>query len=232
MTSPPLFLHEEALLLALCDERGKPDSTTWFPQAMAAGVLSDLILAGRLATEGPEDAPTVRVIDSSPLGHELIDSWLETLAKEREPQVLSLCLQGIAADPNLHERVADSLAARGILERVEDTVLLIFRRVRYPEADAGPEQAIRRRLRSALFEPEAEVDAHTVALLAIARATELLPLVFAAPDLQSHAERLDALCSGEWASSAVQASLDSIGTTVAITTAAVTAAVVVPIVTR
>ena len=53
MTAPneKLFLHQEILLLALRDERGTIESGTMYQYAVGGAILSELLLANRIAVE-------------------------------------------------------------------------------------------------------------------------------------------------------------------------------------
>ena len=73
-----LRFSEEILLLVLDNANGKlaDMSTLWGRSALAAGVLMDLALEGRIDT-GPEQ---LVVTDLSPLGDDLLDPYLARIA--------------------------------------------------------------------------------------------------------------------------------------------------------
>lgn len=221
----PLHLHEELMLLALREEKGTIEFGAWYTQAVGGGLVAELLLEGRVRVvpgEGKQK-PTLEVVRNEPLGDDLIDDCLATIAIEPKPRDVGHWVRKAADLKDLKSRAAHSLIRRGILRMEESKVLLLFTRTVYPEVDPEPELAIRARLREAIF-GEGEVDPRTVALVSLARATGLLHVAFERKELKAAKERLDAIVSGEVSGEAVRQLVGQIQTTIMI-------ASVVPVIT-
>ena len=71
-----LYLHEQILLLALRDDKGTIESRAgWYSLALGGGLLSELLLTGRIAIE-EGDKPAVRITDDTRTGAPLLDECL------------------------------------------------------------------------------------------------------------------------------------------------------------
>ena len=105
---------------------------------------------------------------------------------------------------------------RGVLAE-ERTEVLGLRR--YPTRDAGPEQEIRVRLRSALIDGLTPTE-RTVALVALLEASGILRKVFPAENKKLVKARAKQLSEGDWAAKAVK---DAIAEATAVMVAAVAA---------
>ncbi len=78
------------------------------------------------------------------------------------------------------QRVYEGMASLGIVEHVGEKHLGLFRTVRYPEKDHGPEASILKKVQAAL--KGGPSDARTTALIALLEAAELLGKLFPAAD--------------------------------------------------
>lgn len=214
MTAPELFLHEEILLLALCDERGTIESGAWYQQAVGAAVVAELLLAERVAVVPSGKRPKLRVLRADPVGDPLVDEWLGVLASEKKPRTLSHWVSKVSGTKGLKKRIAGRLARRGVLEEREGKLLLVFPRTTWPERDAGPEREIRQRLETAIFEDVAEVDPRTTALVSIARSSGILSVVFPKRELKARKRRIDRIVAGELAGPAAAELIQSVQTAI------------------
>lgn len=158
-----LLLAEELLLIGLDDESGRARGM-FDPGSLHGALLCDLIERGAVTVD---DRTTIHPTGVAP-GHPALDAVLATIAEDPRPRSVS---HWTSALPWKHtkpaELVAQRLVADGVLSREEGKVLGLFRTVRLPEADPGPERALRERLRSVLVHgttPSAH-DALLVALL-------------------------------------------------------------------
>ena len=201
-----LFLHEEIVLLTLSDEKGTA-LTEWLCTATAGAVLAELLLAGRIRIETVGKKHLVRVVGTERLGNEVVDHFLDRLAKEPKQRSLQSWIERLSRTKDLKGRVARPLVTDGLLEEVQDTILFVFPRTRYPEADGTPETEIVERLRHAIFTDASDVDARTVTLLSLAHATGLLKHHFPKAELKERKARIEALVSGELAGSEVGAAV-------------------------
>lgn len=204
-----LYLHEELLLIVLRDEEGTVDRRAGFYQyALAAGVLSELLLAGRI-TVTPDKKQYVEVADQRPLGDELLDECLSRMATAKRRERLQNWVTRIGNQSGLRHRVAQNLCRKGVLRADEDRVLWIFRRRIYPERDPRFERHLVERLRRAIFNDAPRVEARTLLLVALAHGTNLLHLVFPRRELRARQARLKRIVAGDLAGRAAQAAVQA-----------------------
>ncbi len=215
-----LHLHEEMLLLALGERTGKVEMGMWCAQALGGAVAAELLLAERIRLDG-QKKPRVEIASTEPLGNEILDEWLDTIARDPRPRTVVRWVGKIADSKDLRGRVARGLVRRGILRLEESQFLLLFSRKIYPETDPEPERAIRARLHEAIFTDTAQIEPRTVALLSIANATELLPVIFDKRELKSRKHRIESVVNGEVTGAAAQNLIEEMMT-------AITVAVIIP----
>ncbi|HWK29873.1 MAG TPA: GPP34 family phosphoprotein [Solirubrobacter sp.] len=199
-----MLLSHALLLLILDEEKGTPRSMAGREAGLAGAILLDLLAAGALAER---DGKLVAV--GSPPG-ELEEAWS---ALADEPRSAKQALRRLKPQTGT---LPAALVAAGVLEERH----LRFGRVRYPEADPGPELAVRERLRTVLA--GAEPDAWTASLLGL-----LVPLRLVKPLFGRDAERRAKAIAeqgpvGDAVQAAVQQQISAavIAATVAATTAA------------
>lgn len=218
--SPKLLLHQEVTLLALSDEKGTIETGSWYAHVAAGAVLAELLRNDRVRIQSKAEAkargslfnrnPKLLVTDRKPLGDELTDEWLEKIRTSEKQRDVEHWLSAIANSKRLKERIADGLVDLGILERVEDKVLWVFNRVRFPEVESAPETAIRRRLENAIFGDSLDVDVGTVILVSLTKAGEFLPKLFDKKKLKARRKHIDRLIAGEELGAATAQIIESI----------------------
>ncbi len=188
MTS--IALAEELLLLAYDDQTGKATgSRIGLDLGMAAAVMVDLALAGRIAyVDG-----YLKVIDPSPVGDPIADAVLAKAAAD-EPHTPAQWIQRLRH--GLRTRVLADLVERGVVQDVDETQMDFIHVHRYPTIDRAVEAEIRERLAAALIS-EAAPDERTAALATLLCATRMEPALRLPPEDAAHAhERLERIASG------------------------------------
>jgi hypothetical protein len=188
MTS--IALAEELLLLAYDDHTGKATgSRIGLDLGMAAAVMVDLALAGRIAyVDG-----YLKVIDPAPIGDPIADAVLAKAAADH-PHTPAQWLQRLRH--RLRSRVLEDLVARGVVRDVDETQLEFIHVHRYPTTDPAVEAEIRKRLADALITDEMP-DERTAALATLLIATRMEPALRLPPEEAAHAhERLEQIANG------------------------------------
>jgi hypothetical protein len=188
MTS--IALAEELLLLAYDDQTGKATgSRIGLDLGMAAAVMVDLALAGRIAyVDG-----YLKVIDPTPVGDPIADAVLAKAAAG-EPHTPAQWLQRLRH--GLRTRVLADLVARGVVQDVDETQLEYIHVHRYPTTDPAVEAEIRKRLAEALI-TDAVPDERTAALATLLIATRMEPALRLPPEEAAHAhQRLEQIANG------------------------------------
>src|SRR3569833_4500546 len=161
-----IALAEELLLLAYDDQTGKATgSRIGLDLGMAAAVLVDLALAGRIAyVDG-----FLTVNDPTPTGDPIADTVLARAAED-EPHTPAQWVQRLRH--RLRTRVLEDLIARGVVRDVDETQMGVVHVHRYPTTDPQFEAEIRERLTKALTTAEIP-DERTAALATLLTATRM-----------------------------------------------------------
>lgn len=218
-----LRLYEEVMLLALRDKEGTLVGGTHYRFALAAMIMTELLLEERIRLNEETRAKKVEVVDRSRLQDEILDEALEKMVESKRQRPLQYWVSKVSNHNDLRDRVAGRLCERGILRADRDKVLLIFTRKVFPEVDPGPERRIVERLRKAVLVSPTSVDPHTVALLSVIKATNLLKTVFSSQEIRSHKKDIERMIAGE---SCGKAAKDAIQATQAVIIATTTAATI------
>ena len=188
MTSIPLA--EELLLLAYDDQTGKATgSRIGLDLGMAAAVLVDLALAGRVAyVDG-----YLKVIDETPIGEPIADAVLAKAAAD-EPHTPAQWVQRLRH--RLRTRVLEDLISRGVIHDVDETQMGVIHVHRYPTTDHAYETEIRKRLAAALTSEDI-CDERTAALATLLSACRMEPALRLPSDENARAhQRLEQIAAG------------------------------------
>lgn len=228
---PSLYLQEEIVLLALHDQKGNFASHGWFSQAISGALLAELILHDRirLVIEEGKDAKDgiVELVDAAPIGEPLLDECLTKITEDDKPRSAEHWVTSFGSISNAYHRVAEGLVDREILRIDKKKILFIFQQTVYPERDPIPEQALRQRLHTAIFDEAKPVDERTAVLTAILHPTGMLSSVLDRKELKEREARIKQIASGDAVGASLRASVEAaqaVVTNMLLTSAATTAA--------
>jgi hypothetical protein len=183
-------LAEELLLLAYDDETGKATMPRIsLDLGMAAAVLVELALAGRIAySDG-----SLAVTDPAPTGEPIADEVLARIAADT-PHSPASWVQRLRH--GLRDRILGDLCAQGVVRDVDETELGFIHVHRYPAVDATVEADVRGRLVKALTGDEAP-DERTAALATLVAVLRMEPALGLTGDTARDARgRLAEIASG------------------------------------
>jgi hypothetical protein len=215
-----LILAEEFALLAYDDEGNAELGSPGLDYGFAGAVLIELALAERV--EVSDGKVTVR--DRAPLGNPLLDEPLTRIAEDAKRRKPKDWVDKLSK--GLREKVLDGLAARGVLNRVEDKVMWLFPRTRFQApygVEVPAETAVRQRLAAAVA-ADGPVEPRTAAMMALVKAVKLEKTVFADLPRDRVGARLKEISEGDWAATATKKAVEEME-------AAVMVALMVPIMT-
>ena len=166
MTS--VALADELLLLAYDDETGRcAVPLIALDLGMAAAVLIDLVLHGRVGVAGGAIVP----VDATPTGHWVVDEVLARVSAE-PPQPAAFWLQRLRH--NLRQHILEELIEQGVVRDRDETAWDVLRVHRYPTVDSAAERETRERL-AAAFAGDGVPDERTAALAALIAAARMEP---------------------------------------------------------
>ena len=145
-----LRFAEEVMLLLLDDEGERflrvPDWSLRY--ALGGAVLMDLALEDRIDT----DLEKLVLVDSTPLGDDILDPMLAEIAAEETVHDARYWVDRASARvEEIRSAAVRGLVRRGILEQEEDRFLWVFRSRRYPLVDGRAEREVKLRLMELLF---------------------------------------------------------------------------------
>jgi hypothetical protein len=192
-----LFLYEEIMLLALKDEEGTVAAGTMYNYAVAGAIIAELLLSHNIVIDQIRKQNFISVVNAGQLNCSLIDEWLFKMSVSEKRKTIQYWVALIANTSNLKHKVATQLCQRGILKMDEETILLMFTRKIYPQINSQPERLIIDRLKKTIFTDTDDVDARTVALLALAKSSNILPAIFGKDELKPRKERIERILNGE-----------------------------------
>jgi hypothetical protein len=211
--SRPLYLHEEFLLLGLCEDSGTVTTSESIEYPLAAALLTELMLQKRIALSD-DGEKRVRVTDITPLNEPLLDEALRRIRERQKSDSISAWVERLAGLKDIMHRTARQLCVRGILRADEDKVLKLFTRKIYPEINPEPERRIVERMRATIFGESDDIDPRDAVLIALARQTHLLDKKFDKEDLKSRKERIEQITEGSLTAGAAKEVVDATNTVI------------------
>ncbi|MBP1134653.1 hypothetical protein JOE31_000885 [Arthrobacter sp. PvP023] len=193
-----LSLPQAFLLLATNDTDGAPEVPAYILRTTVAGaILAELELLGAIGLEGKYVRAT-GTVPPTDFQHQL--ELIRHKSRPHTPKRWVSMLEGRAEV----QRAYEAMASKGIVDRVGEKHLGLFKSVRYPEKDHGPEAALLKKIHDALgLKPSAATpasppamatpadakpadakpaDARTTALIALLEAAGLLDKMFLEAD--------------------------------------------------
>ena len=186
-----LSFSEEIVLLLLDETNGDfvPLPESVFAIVMSGAALMDLALHNRIDT----DLEKLTVVDSAPLGDDILDPVLAGLGKKSATLSIVDALFDVAANAeDYRSRALTRLVVRGILKQENGRHLWVFRTRRYPVIDDSEQQEVRARLRQLLLSDEIP-DPRDVVLVCLIDACALVKFVLSADEFDAAAPRVEQL---------------------------------------
>ena len=187
--NPHLTFVEEILLLLLDDESGamKRVAPNVMELLVAGAILMDLALRGRLDC----DLQRLVVVDSTPVGEEILDGPLAEIAEAAdEADARTWVVRLSARSKQVQEAALSRLVERGIL-RVEDrSFLWVFGSRRYPMIDDREEREVKLRILDVLLSDRIPAP-RDVALICLADASNAFQVILSPQELRHAAARIE-----------------------------------------
>jgi Golgi phosphoprotein 3 len=204
----PLTMPEELLLLMLDDASGRllDRAMPAGDYALAAAVLSELALAGRLDS----DPQRLYVTNPAPTGDPLQDSVLARLGGMLEQQHTQGWIETLAMDAaEMRAALFARLVAAGVLRQEDSRFLWMFAERRYPQVSGREEREVKARLLGVLFHDDIP-DTRDVLLIGLARAANLFTVILSEEELARAQPRIDLVADFEEINRALAAAVRNI----------------------
>ena len=203
-----LTLPEELYLLALHEVKGRVTHSIaiglYF--GLGAALLSELVLLGKVRLD---EHKKVLVVDAMPTGDDVVDSGLEKIRASEHPRKAAHWVQELSSIHKLDKRMAHKLVEKGILYKEEKRYLGVVPYEAYPEHDATAKYWIKYHLRAVAL-TGGKPEAHTVALLSLVKACEMLDLVFTRDEMKLARKKIERLIENEVIAQEVYETLNAI----------------------
>jgi Golgi phosphoprotein 3 len=199
--SAPLSLTEELVLVALNDDTGRMIDLLPFSleTAMAAALIMDLTLAGRIDT----DPERLFVLSAAPTGYVILDEVLARIVAEPQPLSSAEWLRRLAVPgTELQDRILDQLVQRGVLQSVEKRFLWVFKTRVYPPTSGLEEREVKSRVMTLLNNTDIP-DTRDAMLVGLLRATGIMERLLSETEYARLRARIDEVSALEEVSRAL-----------------------------
>ena len=127
-----LTLADEIVVLMLRDDTGaiRPECDSVANMAIAGGILMELALLSRIDT----DLKSLFIVDSTPIGDDLLDEALRTVAAEPQSRSSASWIRTLGLHGgDLSVQILGRLVQAGILRTEDRQFLWVFSRRAYPQ---------------------------------------------------------------------------------------------------
>lgn len=199
--STPLSLTEELVLVALNDDTGRMIELLPFSleTAMAAALVMDLTLAGRIDT----DPDRLFVLSAAPTGHDILDEVLARIVAEPQPLSSAEWLRRLAVPgTEMQDRILGQLVQRRVLQSVEKRFLWVFKTRVYPPTSGLEEREVKSRVMTLLNNTDIP-DTRDAMLVGLLRATGMMERLLSESEYARLRARIDEVSALEEVSRAL-----------------------------
>ncbi|MCP1340247.1 GPP34 family phosphoprotein [Idiomarina sp. M1R2S28] len=203
-----LKLYEAIMLLALCEEKGTMNGA-YVEYATAGAIAAELLMLGRIKVDD-DSKEKVSVVDDSSTGDSLLDEALAMILEAKRQRKLKDWVQKLGGIKDLKHKVAQALAADGIVASEKEKVLWLFERRVYPEVNPEPEEQLRQEMHTVVLSDESDIEPRIAITVALANSAKLLPQVFSKRELKDRKQRIKQIENGELISKAAKEAIQAI----------------------
>ena len=187
-------LAEEVFLLLLDEQSGalRPVASRAASLAFGGAVLMELQFANRIDS----DPETLSLLDPTPIGDDLLDPALAEIAAAKDRRDLASWVERAAEwRDDIEEKVIGRLARREILVDPDQGGILslspqVARTRRYPSPEGTMTEHVALRTMRLLFDEDIP-DPEDIAIICLANACDLFPVLLSAPEREKAQPRID-----------------------------------------
>ena len=182
-----LTLFDELILLAIDEERGLiPRSVNDnLGVGLSGAILAELALQGKVQVG---ENRRLALVDNTETGDEFLDQFLKQIRSVERPRKITYWVRTLGDRPKkLRRNLGQRLVKAGFLTWEDEYYMLVVPSPLDPQVNASAKYLIKERLRNIILACQ-EADLRSLALLNLARASDLLKLIFTV-DERKAAER-------------------------------------------
>jgi Golgi phosphoprotein 3 len=196
-----LYLHEDkcTLLSAASGSLG---------YSLAAGVLTQLALLGRVKTE---ERHRLEVVDAASTGNPILDEALGAIQASERSRKIVYWISSLGDKPKrLREPLIERLVAAGVVTQEDQRLSWVIPSPLNPEVKAPEKYLVLTRLRAGVLAGE-ETSLQDLALLSLVSASDLLELMFLKDERKIARQRIYEMLVGEALKDPVAQVIEEIG---------------------
>ena len=173
----------------------------------------DLALENRIDT----DPNQLILVDSTPVGDDLLDPTLARIAEATETHDTRFWIQDTAQRAHqIRERVLERLVDHGILHVRDDSFLWVFQSRRYPVVDGKADREVKLRILEVLFSDEIP-DPRDIVIVCLAEACGIFRELLSRRELEHATARIEQVRKLDLIGQAVSQAVWDIETSLALT---------------
>ncbi len=185
-----LTIPEEIFLLALNDAKGTIPNAIAIPLqfVMASAVLTELLLSRKIKLNKKKN---ILLLDEALMDDPLLKNALELIqASNSHPQDILYWINCINPKPKRFLRLlGEGLVQKGVLQQEEKRYLWVIPYIVFPQRDASAKYWVKQHLRGMVLAGEIG-DAHSVMVLSLVRAANMLDFVFTRDEIKAAKKRI------------------------------------------
>lgn len=195
MAAYDLTLLEQILALVLTERDGSLLEEAPFRYALGGALLAELYARDRIELEPGTSGSLVTAVSREPTGDPCLDDALVQLLEATRRSDPETWVGRFAEHPEIYLQVARQLCRKDAVDEHEGRARLIFRRTVYVDLADDVRDEVVGRVRKAMTGDE-PVDGRTAMVTALARAADILKVVFDPDEVAAAQERLDGILDG------------------------------------
>ena len=198
-----LNLPERMFIISIDDDQGAISSKAHagLRFGLASALLAELNLMHKVRIEDNR----LIVLDATPLGDPLADTFLEHLAAAKKPRKLDCWIESFRGNHMLRQ-VAKHLAVQGVLRIEEKHYLWVIPYELYPQSDASAKYWVKEHLRNIVLTGEI-ADESDIILISLIKGCQLLNLLFTRDERKAAKKKIKKIISGEVFGEAVESAI-------------------------
>ena len=203
-----LTFAEELILLTLNDEKGYIINMPFMSleYGLTGAILMDLALKNKIDT----DLENLILIDDKPTGDELFDKVISMIREYPDSKDAKYWVREITKQlQNLKDLLIQRLIEKGILKQVEQKILWVFSKRRYPIINNKEEKEVKTRIRETILNNDIP-DPRDIVLISLIKTCSIIDEIFTSEEKKIANNRIDQIAKMDLIGQAVSNAVNEI----------------------